>query len=67
MLFAGKWMDLENFMLSQKVKGCIFSLICEQTNKLNAYIDMFDLSIIYLSIYLSIYNETENKNVLMSV
>jgi hypothetical protein len=33
MLFAGKWMELENIMLSkvsqaQKVKGCVFSLIC---------------------------------------
>jgi hypothetical protein len=33
MLFAGKWMELENFMLSkvsqaQKVKGHMFSLIC---------------------------------------
>jgi hypothetical protein len=33
MLFAGKWMELENFMLSkvsqaQKVKGYMFSLIC---------------------------------------
>jgi hypothetical protein len=30
--FAGKWMDLENFMLSeeshaQKIKGCMFSFI----------------------------------------
>jgi hypothetical protein len=33
MLFAGKWMKLEDFMLSkvsqtQKVKGHMFSLIC---------------------------------------
>jgi hypothetical protein len=33
MLFASKWMKLENFMLSkvswaQKVKGHMFSLIC---------------------------------------
>jgi hypothetical protein len=33
MLFPGKWMELENFMLSkvsqvQKVKGHMFSLIC---------------------------------------
>jgi hypothetical protein len=33
MLFAGKWMELENFMLSevsqtQKIKGHMFSLIC---------------------------------------
>jgi hypothetical protein len=33
MLFAGKWMELENIMLSevsqaQKIKGCLFSLIC---------------------------------------
>jgi hypothetical protein len=33
MLFAGKWMELENSMLievsqAQKVKGCMFSLIC---------------------------------------
>jgi hypothetical protein len=33
LLFAGKWMELENFMFSkvsqpQKVKGCMFSLIC---------------------------------------
>jgi hypothetical protein len=33
MLFAGEWMELENIMLNevsqtQKVKGCIFSLIC---------------------------------------
>jgi hypothetical protein len=32
-LFAGKWIVLENFMLSevsqaQKVKGCKFSLMC---------------------------------------
>jgi hypothetical protein len=32
-LFAGKWMEIENFMLnkvsqSEKVNGCIFSLIC---------------------------------------
>jgi hypothetical protein len=31
--FAGKWIELKNFMLSevsqaQKVKGCVFSLIC---------------------------------------
>ena len=34
MSFAGKWMDLETIMLSeisqsQKMKGHIFSLICE--------------------------------------
>jgi hypothetical protein len=34
MLFAGKWMELENFMLSevslpQNVKGHIFSHTCE--------------------------------------
>jgi hypothetical protein len=34
LLFTGKWMQLENFMLSevsqaQKVKGCMFSLIWE--------------------------------------
>jgi hypothetical protein len=33
MSFAGKWMELENFMLSevsqaQKVKGHMFSLVC---------------------------------------
>jgi hypothetical protein len=33
MFFAGKWMELENIMLSevsqtQKVKGHVFSLIC---------------------------------------
>jgi hypothetical protein len=33
MLFVGKWMELENFMLSkvnqaQEIKGCMFSLIC---------------------------------------
>jgi hypothetical protein len=33
MLFAGKWMELENIMLSktkeaQKDKTCMFSLIC---------------------------------------
>jgi hypothetical protein len=33
MLFAGKWMELEYFMLSevsqtQKIKGHMFSLIC---------------------------------------
>jgi hypothetical protein len=33
LLFADKWMELENIILSeisqvQKVKGCIFSLIC---------------------------------------
>jgi hypothetical protein len=33
MLFAGKWMELENFMLSQErqaqnIKGCMFSFIC---------------------------------------
>jgi hypothetical protein len=33
MLFAGKWMDLENIMVSevsqaQKVKGRLYSLIC---------------------------------------
>jgi hypothetical protein len=32
--FAGKWMELENIILSeviqvQKAKGCMFSLICE--------------------------------------
>jgi hypothetical protein len=31
--YAGKWMDLQNIILSeanqvQKAKGCIFSLIC---------------------------------------
>jgi hypothetical protein len=31
--FAGKWMELENIILSevsqvQKAKGCMFSLIC---------------------------------------
>jgi hypothetical protein len=31
--FAGKWMELENIILSevsqgQKVKGCMFSLLC---------------------------------------
>jgi hypothetical protein len=34
-LFTGKWVELENFMLSkvsqaQKVKGHMFSLICER-------------------------------------
>jgi hypothetical protein len=34
LLFAGKWKELENFMLSkvsqaQKLKGCMFSFICE--------------------------------------
>jgi hypothetical protein len=33
LLFAGKWMELENIILSevsqfQKAKGCMFSLIC---------------------------------------
>jgi hypothetical protein len=33
LLFADKWMELENIILSeisqvQKAKGCIFSLIC---------------------------------------
>jgi hypothetical protein len=30
MLFAGKWMEVENSEISQaqKVKGCLFSLIC---------------------------------------
>jgi hypothetical protein len=33
LFFAGKWVKLENFMLNklspaQKIKGCIFSLIC---------------------------------------
>jgi hypothetical protein len=33
LLFAGKWMELENIILSevsqvQKVKGCMFFLIC---------------------------------------
>jgi hypothetical protein len=33
MLFAGKWMELENLMLNevsqaQKMKGCMVSLIC---------------------------------------
>jgi hypothetical protein len=43
MLVAGKWMELEKFMLSevshaQKIKGCMFSLICRSyTYKLNAY------------------------------
>jgi hypothetical protein len=32
--FTGKWMELENIILSevsqaQKTKGCMFSLICE--------------------------------------
>jgi hypothetical protein len=35
MLFAGKWVVLENFMLrkvsqaKKKIKGCMFPLICE--------------------------------------
>jgi hypothetical protein len=33
LLFAGKWMDLENIIISevsqaQKAKSCMFSLIC---------------------------------------
>jgi hypothetical protein len=30
--FAGKWMELENIILSkiQKAKSCMFSLICEK-------------------------------------
>jgi hypothetical protein len=33
LLFAGKWMELNNIILSevshvQKAKGCMFSLIC---------------------------------------
>jgi hypothetical protein len=33
MLFAGKWLELENIMLSelsqaQKVKGCMSSMLC---------------------------------------
>jgi hypothetical protein len=33
LFFAGKWMELDNIMLSevsqvQKAKGCMFSLIC---------------------------------------
>jgi hypothetical protein len=45
MLFAGKWMELENFVLSdaiqaQKVKACMFSLTRgSQTYKLNVYTD----------------------------
>jgi hypothetical protein len=36
--FAGKWMELENFILSeviqvQKAKGHMFSLICKRPNK----------------------------------
>jgi hypothetical protein len=64
MLFAGKWIELENFMLSevksqaQNVKGHMFSLICgSRAYKLNAYIDTY--MIIHIHTY--IYSERENK------
>jgi hypothetical protein len=48
MLFSGKWMELENFMLSKisqaqkKIKDHMFSLICgSQTYKLNVYIETY--------------------------
>jgi hypothetical protein len=47
MLFSGKWIELENIMLSkvsqaQKIKGCMFSLIRESyTNKLNVYAETY--------------------------
>jgi hypothetical protein len=58
MMFAGKWMELENFMLSdarhaQKIKGSMFPLICgSYTYKLNAYIETYDHTCIYIYIYI---------------
>jgi hypothetical protein len=57
MLFAGKWMELKNFMLSkvsqaQKVKGFIFFLICERY-KLKVYVNT--CMIIYIYTYIIIY------------
>jgi hypothetical protein len=42
MWFAGEWMQLEDIMLSevsqvQKDKGCMLSLLCRQTQKINIY------------------------------
>jgi hypothetical protein len=47
MLFTGKWMELENIMLSeiskaQKIKGHLVSLFCgSQTYKINAHINTY--------------------------
>jgi hypothetical protein len=61
MLFAGKWMELENFMLNkdsqaQKIKGSMFSLLCRsKTYKLNVYISIYLSLFIYLYLYICIY------------
>jgi hypothetical protein len=47
MLFIGKWLELENIMLSeiskaQKIKGHLVSLFCgSQTYKINAHINTY--------------------------
>jgi hypothetical protein len=63
MLFADKWIELENFTSSKvsqahKVKGHIFPFICANlTFKLNVHINTY--MTIYVFIY--IYNERGNK------
>jgi hypothetical protein len=57
MLFAGKWMELENIRLSevsqaQIVKCLKFFLICRnQTYMLKVYINMYDHMYAYIYIY----------------
>jgi hypothetical protein len=54
LLFAGKWMELENIMLSevsqaQKIKGCMLFLICGNYNyNLNVYIEAYMILYIYI-------------------
>jgi tmRNA-binding protein len=67
-LFAGKWMELENFMLSkvsqaQKIKGRVFPHMCKlETLQVNVYTDTY--TIIYICMYIYMYTHThgERKN-----
>jgi hypothetical protein len=58
MLFAGKWMELENIMLNkgsqaQKVKVCMFSLRCgSYTYKINVHINTYMILYAYAYIYM---------------
>jgi hypothetical protein len=61
MLFVGKWMELENFMLS---KGWMYSIICGgQTCKLNVHIETH---IIYIHTDTDTCSQRKNKLVLVS-
>jgi hypothetical protein len=62
MLFAGKWMELENFMLRElsqtqkNIKGRMFSTICGSlTYKLNVHIETYMIMYTHTNIYIHIF------------